>query len=361
MAILKHHGKWMARIYYKDDEGKRHSIAKGGFKTKREAEFYLSQMKLDQRNGELVKNESPLFYDYFWKWFETYKEKTISERTKRHYTHTFNVMKEYLPNIKLEEMTREKYQHFLDEYGSNHAKETVSKLNSLIHACVKDAIYDGDVKKDFIQRTNLVYDKSKTWKIDYLSIEDMNKLVDYLVETRNHHYSSKYMILLAIYTGMRLGEIQGLMWKDIDFENNMINVNRSWNALSKEYIPTKTESSIRSIQVNKKIMELLKELKQNDNSVVFLNQFGTIPTSNAVNKVLRESLSKLNINRQGFHFHSLRHTHVAFLLYHHVDIYIISKRLGHSDIGTTTKKYAYLIDEYKNRANSEIVNILNNL
>lgn len=60
------------------------------------------------------------------------------------------------------------------------------------------------------------------------------------------------MILLAIYTGMRLGEIQGLKWKDIDFKNNMINVNRSWNALNKEYIPTKTESSIRSIRVNKK-------------------------------------------------------------------------------------------------------------
>ncbi|KRN79134.1 hypothetical protein IV52_GL000540 [Fructilactobacillus lindneri DSM 20690 = JCM 11027] len=98
-------------------------------------------------------------------------------------------MKDYLPNVKLEDMTREKYQHFLDEYGSTHAKETVSKLNSLIHACIKDAIYDGHIKKDFIQRTNLVYDKSKTWKIDYLNIDDLNKLVNHLITTRNYHYS----------------------------------------------------------------------------------------------------------------------------------------------------------------------------
>ncbi|WP_263850556.1 site-specific integrase [Fructilactobacillus lindneri] len=167
--------------------------------------------------------------------------------------------------------------------------------------------------------------------------------------------------MLAIYTGMRLGEIQGLKWKDIDFKNNMINVNRSWNALNKEYIPTKMESSIRSIRVNKKIMDLLKELKQNDNSVVFINQFKTIPTSNAVNKVLRESFKELNISIHGFHFHSLRHTHIAFLLYHHVDIYIISKRLGHSDVGTTTRVYSYLIDEYLDRANDEIENSISKL
>lgn len=359
--ITKRGNKWQARIDYYDDFGKRHFKSKSGFKTKKEAQLYISQMTIDKRNGKLIKNESPLFSDYFWSWFETYKENTISERTKKHYLHTFNVVRQYLPNVKLEDMTREKYQHFIDEYGSSHSKSTVFKINSLIHACVKDAIYDEHLKKDFIQRTTLVYDKSKTWKVEYLNIDEMIKLVDYLINTRNIRYSSKYMILVAIYTGMRLGEIQGLMWKDIDFKNNMINVNRSWNALSKEYIPTKTESSIRSIRVNSKIIDLLKELKQNNNSEVFLNQIGSIPTSNAVNKVLRESLSNLGINRHGFHFHSLRHTHVAYLLYNHVDIYIISKRLGHSDIGTTTKKYSYLIDEYKNRSNDEIEHILNKI
>lgn len=71
--------------------------------------------------------------------------------------------------------------------------------------------------------------------------------------------------------------------------------------------------------------------------MVFINQYGTIPTSSAVNKTLRDCLSEISINKRGFHFHSLRHTHVAYLLSEGIDIYAIAKRLGHSDITTTNQ------------------------
>ena len=66
--------------------------------------------------------------------------------------------------------------------------------------------------------------------------------------------------------------------------------------------------------------------------MVFANQRGEIPTSNAVNKVLRELLEEAGIHRSGYHFHSLRHSHVAYLLYQGIDLYAISKRLGHSNV-----------------------------
>lgn len=95
--------------------------------------------------------------------------------------------------------------------------------------------------------------------------------------------------------------------------------------------------------------------------MVFMTQFGTIPTSNVVNKMLRQLLDELGIQRKNFHFHSLRHSHVALLLAKGVDIYPISKRLGHSDIRTTMNTYAYLIDEYKGKTDDKIVNALNQL
>ncbi|HIZ96713.1 MAG TPA: tyrosine-type recombinase/integrase [Candidatus Ligilactobacillus excrementavium] len=48
-----------------------------------------------------------------------------------------------------------------------------------------------------------------------------------------------------------------------------------------------------------------------------------------------------------FHFHSLRHFHVAYLLFQGIELYTISKHLGHSNMMITAKKYAYLVDEYK--------------
>lgn len=79
------------------------------------------------------------------------------------------------------------------------------------------------------------------------------------------------------------------------------------------------------------LIDILLELNHGQ-KMVFENQYHTVPTSNAVNKTLRECLSQLNIKRKNFHFHSLRHSHVAFLLSQGIDLYVISQRLGHSDM-----------------------------
>ncbi len=256
------------------------------------------------------------------------KKKTITNSTIRQYVHTYNILKKYLPTITVDKINRNIYQKFIDDYGQNHAKETVIKINALVHSAVKDAVYDGIMEKDFIPRTSLVYDPNKTWKIDYLNVSEMKQLVEYLKNTRTKNYTSKYMILLAIYTGMRLGEVQGLKWSDINFNFKTITISRSWNAIEHKYQEPKTESSKRTIRVNQEILKIISELKVNGYQETFMNQFKTLPTSGAVNKVLRNSLKELGINKHRFHFHSLRHTHVAYLLSNDVDIYVISKRLA---------------------------------
>ncbi|MBX9013492.1 tyrosine-type recombinase/integrase [Ligilactobacillus murinus] len=88
--------------------------------------------------------------------------------------------------------------------------------------------------------------------------------------------------------------------------------------------------------------------------MVFENARGQIPTSAAANNTLRTLLKQAEIKKPSFHFHSLRHTHVAYLLSKGIDIFVISKRLGHSDLSTTTDTYAYLIHEYQQTQISEI-------
>uniref|UniRef100_UPI002FD8E4F1 tyrosine-type recombinase/integrase n=1 Tax=Lactobacillus acetotolerans TaxID=1600 RepID=UPI002FD8E4F1 len=315
MANIKKRGKyWQARIGYYSPDGKRHTKSKSGFTTKKEAELFANTYEIKSSNGELTEKGAPLFYEYFWDWFETYKASGVRERTRLTYLQVYNVLKKYFPHTKIDELDRRKYQQFIKKYGSKHAKSTVSKSNSLIHASIKDAVYDGIIKKDFVANTSLVYNKAHTKKIDYLSIKDMQTLATHLTDSLNWHFTSKYMILLAMFTGMRLGEIQGLKWSDLNFNFHTISIKRSWNETDKNFQDTKNESSKRIIRVNPEILDLLKQLKQNKSSQVFTCQYGTIPTSSAVNKVLRESLKECGINRPGFHFHSLRHTHVAYLL-----------------------------------------------
>ncbi|MGF7436814.1 tyrosine-type recombinase/integrase [Lentilactobacillus senioris] len=363
-SITKRGKKWQVRVSYKDKNGDWRTKTKGGFNTKKEAEIYGTDMQRDVNNDELITKSTP-FPEYFWNWFELFKEKNVNSRTYTTYKHTYRILEEYFKNIPVDKMTRKKYQEFLNDYGKNHAKSTMTKLNSLVRSCIDNAVYDNDIKKDFTKNVEVVFNKDRSQKIEYLSIEDMNKMADYILNNLNVNYTSPFMILVAIYTGMRLGEIQGLQWQDINWNFKTISVKRSWDADKREFIPTKNESSKRTIRINQTLLDTLNQLRlaynPSENDQVFLNQTKNVPTSDAANKVLRNIMKKAEIRRAGFHFHSLRHTHVAYLLANHIDLYVISKRLGHSDIATTSRVYSYLIDEYKVQSDNEIEAVLDKM
>ncbi|WP_225349691.1 tyrosine-type recombinase/integrase [Ligilactobacillus hayakitensis] len=110
------------------------------------------------------------------------------------------------------------------------------------------------------------------------------------------------------------------------------------------------------------MLNVLNELKTTNNrKLVFKTKQGTLAHPNSVNATLKKALNNLHINRPGFHTHSLRHTHVALLLSQGGDIFAISKRLGHSDVGTTTKYYAYLVHEYAEMENRKTINAFKGL
>lgn len=80
-----------------------------------------------------------------------------------------------------------------------------------------------------------------------------------------------------------------------------------------------------------------------------------------INRALKRYLKQAGIDKQGFSFHSLRHSHVAYLLSQGVDLYAISKRLGHANMSITSNVYAYFIDEYKRKSDNLIESKLNKL
>ncbi|MFT9412079.1 tyrosine-type recombinase/integrase [Liquorilactobacillus hordei] len=359
-SIKKKNGKYYVRVSWYDENNNRQFKNKSFTKIS-EAKSYAAELEVLKSKDFLSVDSSSPFADYFWNWFETYKEPSVTERTMLTYKQAYNAISDYFGKTAIENINRRKYQMFIAAYGKNHAKSTVSKYNSLIHACIKDAIYDGVVQKDFVQNVNVVFNKKKTREIEYLSVAEMSTLAAYISADRNINFTSKYLILLAIYTGARLGELQALTWRDINFSFKTISINKSWHEGTRKFKETKNESSKRIIRVNNDVLNIIKELKVNNKDMVFTNQYGTVPTSSAANKTLRECLANYSISKPGFHFHSLRHTHVAFLLSEDIDLYIISKRLGHSDISTTSRVYSYLIDEYKMRSDNQIETILNTL
>ena len=359
-SITKLNGNWRVRISWYDDQGKRHFKTKAGFSTKLEANRWARSVEVKKNDGS-ISDKSVSFVNYFMEWFQTYKENKISEITARRYKIIYNVLVEYFGNTKLEKITRRDYQMLINQFGATHAPDTVKKTNSIIRACVKSAIMDDLISKDFTQNIELIWNEDKIRKVDYLNVNELQQVSQYINTHLNPRYTSYYMIYTAIMTGMRLQEIAALTWDDINFNWKTININKAWNFHSKKFVPTKTKSSVRIIRINSDLINVLKQLKINHSQMVFTNFKGYIPTSNGCNRSLRYILNELNIDKPSYHFHAIRHSHVALLLFKGIDIYAISKRLGHSDLNTTTKHYAYLIDELRQRSDDDIENVLNDL
>lgn len=370
MAHFEKRGnRWRAQVSWYDEFGKRKFKVKSGFSTKLEARKWANEIEV-AKDQNLLSNQDPVFAKYFKEWYLRYKAPGKTQGTIHRYAHIYTLLQDSFGNTKLSKMTRAKYQDFLNIYGKTHAKDTVQKTNGSIRSCAKDAMSDGLIRLNFTDRVNLTWNDDKTRKIEYLNFKQVQQLKELLLQDIKPTYISRYMLLTIIYTGMRPGEIRVLTWRDIDFKHQEIHITKSWDYDNKKVIDydsdeinkkTKNKLSTRVIKVDQKLLDILSQLKTNNHERLFINELGTIPTSNAVNKTLRKQLDKLDIKNKSFHFHSLRHTHVALLLFKGVDLYSISKRLGHSNMSITANTYAYMLDELKQKSDKQIISILDEI
>lgn len=344
-------------VYYVDRDGKRHQKSTPTFQYKREAKEKAIQLE-DELNRLDVDLKDISLYDYYIRWYELYKRGNLSQQTKNRYENIGRVIQGYFKDTRMRDVKRTDFQKFINWYGDNHARDSVQKLMNAIKKCVSYAMDDDILLKDFTNNTKMVYDKGRMINVEYLNHDEIETLIQATKAGLSPHFTSRYMILTAIFTGMSKSEIQAITWKDIDFLHSTISITKSWDDVGKYFKDTKTDASSRTIKVNPEMLKLLKELQVNQSIMVFQNIQGTVPTSNALNKCLRSTMDKAGISKQGFHFHSLRHVHVAYLLSQGVDIYAISKRLGHSNITITLDTYSYLIDEYKAKNDDTIINQL---
>lgn len=359
MAFYRKRGnKWQARITYYDN-GVKKEVSKGGFKTKSEAKRYAVDMEHRLNNGKQPTTIS--FPDYFDEWLQTYKEGKLAHYTMISYQSVGKILRQNL-NKRIDKISRSDYQLFINDFGKSHAPQSVKTVNTIIRSCVNSAIYDNYITNDFTKQVSLTADKSRTRKVEYMNVKEIMRLINVTKENLQPKAPTYYMVLTAIFTGMRVGEIAALTWKDIDFKWKTIDINKSWDFINNSFKPTKTKGSNRIIRVNDDLLDCLLELKVNNYDMIFARPCNGVPPSYAgVNETLHTAMEKAGIVKQGFHFHSLRHSHVAYLLYCGIDLYAISKRLGHTDISTTSKIYSYLIDEHKAKSDNQIEGALNNL
>ncbi|MFZ4405321.1 MAG: tyrosine-type recombinase/integrase, partial [Pseudobdellovibrionaceae bacterium] len=185
--------------------------------------------------------------------------------------------------------------------------------------------------------------KMSPGRIDYLSQQEILQLL------RGNSTEECYpLILVALNTGLRIGELTGLCWDRVNFQTNMIEVSRS---LTRSGLANTTKTNlIRYIPMNNEVRDCLEDLlkKQKGPQFVF-----TDPKGNHYNpdhfsqRKFQQALDRVGVRR--VHFHILRHTYASHFMMNGGNIYDLQKILGHTKVDMTMK-YAHLSPQHLNRA-----------
>lgn len=261
----------------------------------------------------------------------------------------------------------------------SYSNSYIQKVNSLINTTLNKAlllkiIYSNPyhIKK----AVNIPKSDKNDKKIEALTINEQNLL---LKELKND-YKYKDIFYIALYTGMRVGEILALKGSDIDFNSRVIHITKTLTKNANNEIvvgsTTKTYTGLRDIPIIDTLLPILKEYPCNDN-YLFTNNGKLIAPStinshfkrickNANIKVIitKKKKSKdniVNLKLSSANTHMLRHTFATRCIENGMSAVVLQKILGHKNIEITLNTYTSVFDKFKKSEVSKINEYFNNL
>lgn len=364
----------------KDASGKRIRKAKQGFRTQEAAKKYAAEILAQHTRGLTPsKNGDLLLSSFIVTWFNDYKCQNISITTKNDYYYRIN--SHIIPALgayKLKDLNTLIIQDFYNKLISEKKMKPTSakKVFDILNGCLKYAI-----KLEYIYKlpTNIEKQRCKKPIIKYW---DKKQIDFFLNEIKGTYLYTP--IFLDVLTGLRIAELCGLCWKNINFKKCTLEVSNQvvQDKVKKELILSsvlKTSTSSRIISIPKVLVDHLEEIKNSrnakNNDFVILNRNNCMCTPRNLSMEFTKKVSNYKKSLDDLEeefpdrdfanymqltqitFHGIRHSHATLLIFNGDNIKVVSKRLGHSNIGITLNTYMHVMKDMENNT----ANLLDNL
>ncbi|MEI7720222.1 MAG: tyrosine-type recombinase/integrase [bacterium] len=303
--------------------------------TKAGAEAYEALLRSKLVRGEQIEKtanvsqQERLFEQFAWLWFEQYVQCNNKFSEQRHKKYILSAsLVPFFGKIPLKEISA----YHIEQYKARTMKEgvankTINNRLTVLRKCLSTAYdwleFEGAPPK-------ITWLKCPPSTFDHLSPEECALL-------SSHADGVVYeMILTALRTGMRQGELKGLQWSSIDWQNRTVTVRHSRNDYTKQLESPKSNRE-RYIPLDIDVCELLHKRKK-DTGYVFMDVDKQPFNNKRLNRRLKKICKSAGLRKIGWH--TLRHTFASHLAMRGVPITAVQALLGHSTINTTMR-YAH--------------------
>lgn len=284
-----------------------------------------------------------------------YIEGTLRANTIRGYHKTIEAVFSPLYDYRIDKITPVMIDNLLDSLKKANG-EPLSPTTIKNHRGRLNAVFSFAIQRDMLDVSPIPKTKKRRtqqMKVDKVTLPTETQMQRILKEAKEFdrgtpegNFRLYPLFLLAVSTGMRLGELLDIdRVHDIDEETNTIDIN---SQLTREGSgqPLKTQASTRRIFVQPEVLKaVLEETPRSDKTTKLFVSHGRqvtyLTVSMKVHKFIHQSLEV----PKGFTFHCFRHYHATYLLLHGINVKEVSKRLGHSSIATTLDLYAHWVPE----------------
>lgn len=382
MSVRRANGDGTAAAQRKDGIWYRSIVIDG----KRRYVYGKTETEVNKKFREL-KNEKPevvakavkrmTVEEYMTEWLTVYKK--LELKPKSYDTLECSLRYQIFPYFKGRQffsITNNEIQKFINTLNKEgYSYSVIRKAYLALNACFKHAITKDNLEKNPCMLIKLPKKAEKNIKsIQVLSEDEIRRYCNAATKCYSNGkavYRLGYGLILILFTGLRLGEAGGLMWEDIDFEKRTLRVqrsleyvkNREWEEGDSKYVlvegSTKSRSSERTIPLNQTALNALLELQKITGRFpyVFSHNSGKPMNPRNLNRIHSRVLESAGIKRIGIH--ALRHTFATQLFAQKVDVKIISKLLGHSEVSITYNVYIHLMQEELPEATDSLDGIWN--
>lgn len=330
--------------------------------TESEAIALRDAYKHKLETGFVVDFDKVILGDYMKKWLFQVKLNELKPSSFQSYEGTYRnyIIGSKLEMLKVHKIQTIQIQEYYNELGKTKSYSQIKKLNKLLKSFFIYAIQQGYLLRNPCNGLTIP-NKEQTIKKENIEYFDEDEISELKKAIKGHFLEP--LILTALGTGLRQGELLALRWKNVNLQNNTIKVEES---IKKVYIfdsdgnkkqetiiqRPKTSTSIRIVDIPTKLVSILSNLSHESEYVFSKN--GEPLSSKTVFGNWKRILSKNNIPHKKFH--ALRHTYATMLLTNGVDLKTVQDLMGHSDIAIT-QIYLHVLPHVKITA----VNKLNNL